>query len=307
MSTAEALVAVHGIGKRFGDHQAVVDMTLAVHPGEVVGVVGANGGGKTTTLRMLAGLLTADCGRGVVLGFELPGSTRRIRERVGYMPQGSSFYPSLSVRENLRFRADAFSVPDPELAVDQLLQAQDLTRFAGTRAEALSGGWARLLQLAGALIHRPSLLLLDEPTAGLDVANRHQVWERITALARSGVGVVLSTHDLAEAERCTRLALLADGVTLAAGSTAEVIASADAAVLVLCGDGALAMTEVLAVQPGVLASYPQANALRVVVDKSAQQQVSALLKSYHYGCASCAPTLEDATLALLRRRRERAP
>ena len=302
MSTAETLFAVSGIGKRFAGRQGVDNITLTVHAGEVIGLVGANGGGKTTTLRMVAGLLKADTGRGTVLGFDLLSSARRIRERVGYMPQGESFYPSLSVRENLRFRAAAFSVPKASQAVDQLLQTYGLMRFADTRADRLSGGWARLLQLAGALIHRPPLMLLDEPTAGLDVANRHLVWERIMALARSGVGVVLSTHDLAEAERCSHLTLLAEGVTLAAGSAFEVIAGANAAVLAVTGDRALALTEVLSVQPGVLASYTQGNALHVVMDASAQQRVIAHVESFQHRWLSIAPSLEDATLALLRRR-----
>ena len=303
MSTAEALLAVHGIGKCFAGREVVANVSLTVRAGEVIGLVGANGGGKTTTLRMLAGLLKVDCGRGVVLGFDLLSNARRIRERVGYMPQGDSFYPSLSARENLRFRAAAFSVPRARQAVDQLLQAYDLLRFADTRADRLSGGWARLLQLAGALIHRPQLVLLDEPTAGLDVANRHLVWDRIMALARSGVGVVLSTHDLAEAERCAQLSLLSEGVILASGTPIDVITGAHTAVLAVTGDRAWALTEVLSTQAGVLARYTQGNALRVVLESSAQQRVMAQVHNVQHRCTSIAPTLEDATLALLRRRR----
>lgn len=231
MSIADPLLTVQGISKAFAGRRVVTDLALEVRAGEIVGLVGANGGGKTTTLRILAGLVTPDTGHGSVLGLDLRLKARQIRARAGYMPQGKSFYPSLTVRENLRFRAAAFCVPNAKQAVSQLVDTYGLRRFEDTRAESLSGGWARLLQLAGALIHSPPLLYLDEPTAGLDIANRHWVWEHIGALARSGVAVILSTHDLVEAERCGRLTLLAEGVTLASGTPAEVIAGASAATL----------------------------------------------------------------------------
>ena len=306
MSRAEALLAVHAIGKRFADRQVIADISLTAHAGEIIGLVGANGGGKTTTLRMLAGLLKVDSGSGTVLGFDLLTCARRIRGRVGYMAQGASFYPSLSVRENLRFRAAAFAVAGPRQAVEQLLRDYGLLPFAAVRADRLSGGWARLLQLAGALIHRPSLLLLDEPTAGLDIANRHQVWERIAVLARRGVAVVLSTHDLADAERCAQLRLLSEGVTLAAGAPSDIIAGAGVAVLAITGDEATALPAVLAAQPGVLACYAQGNSLRVVMDSSAQQRIIAQLESSSNQWLSMAPTLADVTLALLRRRESAA-
>ena len=302
MFTVSTLVAVQGIGKRFAGRQVVADISMTVRAGEVVGLVGANGGGKTTTLRILAGLLAADSGHGAVLGFDLPRSARRVRERVGFMPQGNSLYPSLSARENLRFRAAAFAVPRPGVVVDELLQAYGLLPFAALRADRLSGGWARLLQLAAAVIHSPQLILLDEPTAGLDVANRHLVWERIMALARGGVGVVLSTHDLAEAERCAQLTLLSAGVALATGSPGSVIAGAEAAVLAVTGEHALAVAGTLSVQPGVLSCYAQGNALRLVIDAGAQRRIRAQLEGLQHRCTDLTPSLEDATLALLRRR-----
>ena len=302
MSTAEVLIAVRGIGKRFGARQVVADLSLRASAGEIVGLVGANGGGKTTTLRMLMGLLKPDCGEGVVLGCDLQRGPRQIRERTGYMPQGASLYPSLTARENVRFRAAAFSVPRPAQAADRLLRAYGLQQFADTRVDRLSGGWARLVQLAGALIHNPRLLLLDEPTAGLDVAHRHQVWARITELARGGIGIVLSTHDLAEAERCARLVLLSEGVQLAAGSSECIIAGADVAVLAVAGEGAAGLADALSVRPGVLACTVQGNVLRVVMDSAVQPRVMAGLDLSRHPYRMIAPGLEDATLALLQRR-----
>ena len=302
MSTAEILLGVQGIGKRFAGREVVNDVSLTVQAGEIVGLVGANGGGKTTTLRMLMGLLPPDSGHGAVLGFDLLRAPRRIRERAGYMPQGASLYPSLTARENLRFRAAAFSVPRPAAAVEQLLRAYGLLRFADTRADRLSGGWARLLQLAGAVIHNPQLLLLDEPTAGLDVENRHQVWDRITVLARGGVGVVLSTHDLAEAERCAQLTLLSEGWRLASGSAEQIIAAAEVAVLAVTGSAAAELADALSAQPGVLACYAHSNGLRLVMDSNAQQRVTDLIERWGHHAVSSAPSLEDVTLALLRRR-----
>ena len=302
MSTVENLLVARHLCKRFGARQVVTGISLQVCAGDIVGLVGANGGGKTTTLRMLGGLLSLTSGSGEVLGFDLQDHTRQIRERVGYMPQGASFYPSLSVRENLRFRAAAFSVPNPRQVVEQSLRDSGLQQFAALHAERLSGGWARLLQLAGALIHRPALLLLDEPTAGLDVAHRHEVWSRIAALARSGVGVLLSTHDLAEAERCAQIMLLSTGVAMAAGAPRAVIADARIAVLAVAGDHALELAAQLSAQSGVLATYTQGKALRVVVDANAERTVNAQIEKLHLVATAGTPTLEDATLALLRHR-----
>ena len=302
MSTVDYLLVARDLCKRFGARQVVTGISLQVCAGDIVGLVGANGGGKTTTLRMLGGLLSLTSGSGEVLGFDLQDHTRQIRERVGYMPQGASFYPSLSVRENLRFRAAAFSVPNPRQVVEQSLRDSGLQQFAALHAERLSGGWARLLQLAGALIHRPALLLLDEPTAGLDVAHRHEVWLRIAALARSGVGVLLSTHDLAEAERCAQIMLLSTGVAMAAGAPRAVIADARIAVLAVAGDHALELAAQLSAQSGVLATYTQGKALRVVVDANAERTVNAQIEKLHLVATAGTPTLEDATLALLRHR-----
>ena len=208
---APSLIAVAGLGKRYGRHIALADLSLVLRAGEIVGLVGPNGSGKTTALRLLAGLLRPDEGGGVVLGFDLRRGAAEIRAQVGYMAQRLSLYAELSVIENLRFRAEVYGLADACAVAEATATAFDLTRHRSSRAGALSGGWARRLQLAAALVHAPRVVLLDEPTSGLDAAARDDLWRRIGALAAGGAGVVVSTHDSAETARCSRLAAFADG------------------------------------------------------------------------------------------------
>jgi ABC-2 type transport system ATP-binding protein len=293
-------VAVTGLTRRFGARTAVADLSLAVAPGEVAGLIGANGGGKTTSLRMLAGLLQPDAGGGRVLGHDLALADRNIRERVGYMAQRLALYPSLSVCDNLRFRAEVYGVPDVAGAVRRALVEFRLAPFAEVPAERLSGGWARMLQLAAALIHSPQLVLLDEPTAGLDAAARQAVWQRIASLAGAGVAIVIATHDLAEAERCSHVSVLANGRVRAQGAPLAIARGSAARVHAISGAAAIALTDGLSALPGVVAAYPAAGDLRVVATVAAAESVAALAAAA--GCTITArePTLEDATLVLAR-------
>ncbi|CAN5332105.1 hypothetical protein BH10PSE14_BH10PSE14_10120 [soil metagenome] len=206
------LIQVTGLGKSYGARPVVSDMTLSLAPGEIVGLVGANGGGKTTTLRMLAGLLRPDVGAGMVLGEDIRhlGSARR--GRVGYMPQRLSLYPELTVAENLRFRADAHGLADARANVAAAAARWGLAGVLATRFERLSGGWGRRVQFAATMLHAPPLLLLDEPTAGLDVVTRTDIWCWLIELAGRGHGIVIATHDLAEAERCPMILHYRDGM-----------------------------------------------------------------------------------------------
>jgi ABC-type multidrug transport system ATPase subunit len=209
--TGKNLVAVRDVAKRYGLRVAIEDLELTLRTGEILGLVGANGGGKTTTLRMLAGILKPDRGEGHVLGFDLMRGAKEIRKQIGYMSQRLSLYADLSVFENLRFRAEVYEIDKSRTAVESVMREFELERYARSPAGQLSGGWARRLQLAAALIHTPRLILLDEPTAGLDPISRHDVWRRIELRAAQGAGVIVSTHDLAEAKRCSRVALLCEG------------------------------------------------------------------------------------------------
>jgi ABC-2 type transport system ATP-binding protein len=209
--TGKNLVAVRDVAKRYGLRVAIEDLELTLRTGEVFGLVGANGGGKTTTLRMLAGILKPDRGEGHVLGFDVMREAKEIRKQIGYMSQRLSLYADLSVFENLRFRAEVYEIDKSRTAVESVMREFELERFARSPAGQLSGGWARRLQLAAALIHTPRLILLDEPTTGLDPISRHDVWRRIEGRVAQGAGVIVSTHDLAEAKRCSRVALLCEG------------------------------------------------------------------------------------------------
>ncbi len=222
-SKSTQAVAVEDLAKRYGQRVAVQKLSLAVRVGEVFGLVGANGGGKTTTLRILAGILKPDRGCGQVLGFDLLSGAKEIRQHVGYMSQRFSLYADLSVFENLRFRAEVYGLNRPRVAAETLaIQDFELTEYARSAAGRLSGGWARRLQLAAALIQSPKLILLDEPTSGLDAMSRHEVWRGIGRLAAQGASIVVSTHDLAEAERCSLAALLSEGRVVAVGTPEQI-------------------------------------------------------------------------------------
>jgi ABC-2 type transport system ATP-binding protein len=299
--TGEILVAVEELTKRYAQRVAVEKLTLELRTGEVLGLVGANGGGKTTTLRILAGILKPDKGHGNVLGFDLVSEAWKIRERVGYMSQRLSLYADLSVFENLRFRAQVYGSNRPRAAADAAIDDFELIEFARSAAGRLSGGWARRLQLAAALIHSPRLILLDEPTAGLDPASRHEVWQRIGRLTARGAGVIVSTHDLAEAERCSSAALLSEGKIVAAGTPDQIARSTSADAFLLSGTGARLLARLVEGVPGVIATYPQGPGLRVVADAAAEKSLRRVANVNHAGFDHVAMRLEDAVLASSKR------
>lgn len=202
MTTAEPLIAVVGLGKKRQGRTVVSGVTLRLMPGEMVGLVGANGGGKTTTLKMLAGLMSPDEGTGRVLGRDIAAENSERRLLLGYMPQRSSLYAELSVRQNLRFRARVYGDPRPDSTIAAACARWDLDGVLDRRTATLSGGWSRRVQLVAAVLHAPPLILLDEPTAGLDVVTKNDLWRWLGELTASGHGIVIATHDLAEAERC---------------------------------------------------------------------------------------------------------
>jgi ABC-2 type transport system ATP-binding protein len=211
MNTAEPLVDVVGLAKRFAGQTVVDGVTLRVRRGEIVGLVGANGGGKTTTLRMLAGLLHPDSGDGEVLGRRVGDATAARRRATGYMSQRLALYADLTVDENLRFHAEVHDLPDAASSIAASVARHRLAAVVDTRFGTLSGGWARRVQFATTVLHSPPLLLLDEPTAGLDVTTRRAIWGWLAELAVAGTGIVISTHDLQEAERCPQVLLYHQG------------------------------------------------------------------------------------------------
>jgi ABC-2 type transport system ATP-binding protein len=293
----ETLVAVRDVAKHYGHRIAVESLDLNLCAGEVFGLVGANGGGKTTTLRIFAGILKPDRGSGHVLGLDLTNEASEIRKHIGYMSQRLSLYADLTVYQNLRFRAEVYGLRSPGVAAATAIREYELEPFAQARARQLSGGWARRLQLAAALIHSPKLIFLDEPTAGLDAASRHEVWRRIDRMAAQGAGVIVCSHDLAEAERCSRAALLSEGRVVAAGTPDEIARDAPAAAFLLSGADVRRLQESIDRTAGVIASYPQGAGLRIVADSEAEAALHSLASTHNLNLSRAAMRLEDAVLA----------
>jgi ABC-2 type transport system ATP-binding protein len=223
---APLAIDVRGLTKRYGGRAVVNDVALQVASGRICGFLGPNGSGKTTTIRMLCGLLTPDAGAGTCLGLDVLRESRAIKRQSGYMTQKFGLYEDLSIRENLEFVARLFELPGRAAAVDGALARLGLVERQHQLAGTLSGGWKQRLALAACLIHAPRLLLLDEPTAGVDPKARREFWDEIHRLAQEGMTVLVSTHYMDEAERCDELVYIAYGSVLARGTGAEVVRQA---------------------------------------------------------------------------------
>jgi ABC-2 type transport system ATP-binding protein len=251
MSTSDLVIDVQGITKRFGNRTVVNNIPMQVRRGEIYGFLGPNGSGKTTFLRMLCGLLTPDGGSGRCLGYDIRRDSREIKKNIGYMTQRFSFYEDLTIEENLDFIAKLYEIPQRKAAVDKSLERLGLTARRRQLAGTLSGGWKQRLALAACLIHEPQLLLLDEPTAGVDPKARRDFWEEIHQLAANGLTVLITTHYMDEAERCHRLAYIAYGNLLTRGSVEEVVKTANLTTWEVTGPDLPALAEKIRGQPGV--------------------------------------------------------
>ena len=230
-------IIVEELRKRYGVQAALRGISLQVRSGEVHGLIGPDGAGKTTLMRILCGLLVPDGGQARVLGFDASHEAFRVKEHLGYMPQRFSLYPDLSVSENMRFFADLYDVPTGERQSREkrLLDFSGLGPFRKRRAGALSGGMKQKLALSCMLIHTPRVLILDEPTTGVDVVSRREFWEILSGLAREGLTLLVSTPYMDEAERFDRLALMHEGVVLAEGSPAQIRRRFDGRLLAVSG------------------------------------------------------------------------
>jgi len=221
--TAALVIDVHNLRKSYGSRKVVNGLTLAVTAGEICGFLGANGSGKTTTIRMLCGLVKPDGGGGTCLGLDIIRDAPRIRLQIGYMTQRFSFYENLTVAENLNFVAEIYQLDNRQDAVKAIVDRMDLADRAGQLAGELSGGWKQRLALAACVLHKPRLLLLDEPTAGVDAKARREFWDLIHDMASEGLTVLVSTHYMDEAERCGRIVYLSDGRLVVQGTPDEVV------------------------------------------------------------------------------------
>ena len=221
----ELIIDVRALTKSFSGRTVVNGINLSVKKGEVFGFLGPNGSGKTTTIRMLCGLLTPDSGNGTCIGFDILKASHKIKEHVGYMTQHYSFYGDLTVEENLNFIARVYGIDQRKDSVFAIMQEHGLLDRRDQQTGRLSGGWKQRVALAACLLHKPQVLLLDEPTSGIDPIARRDFWDRIHALSERGITTLMTTHYMDEAERCTRLAYIANGELLITGTVDEVIDS----------------------------------------------------------------------------------
>jgi ABC-2 type transport system ATP-binding protein len=265
----EAVIIARGLTKRFGDNVAVDHLDLRVRRAEVYGFLGPNGCGKSTTIRMLCGLLTASEGSVTVLGHELPAESEAVKRRIGYMTQKFSLYEDLSVAENLEFLAAVYGLNGhvAKTRIGELVEQYHLGELRGQLAGTLSGGQRQRLALAGAVMHKPELLLLDEPTSAVDPQSRRDFWEALFKLADAGTTLLVSTHYMDEAERCHRLAILDHGHLVADGSPTELMANLPGMTLRVESDKPRRLQEALDKQPHVLGTAQIGASLRVLTDR----------------------------------------
>ena len=311
---AVPVIETRGLGRSFGHLVAVRDVSLTVYRGEIFGVLGPNGAGKSTTIRMLCGILDPTAGTGTVVGFQIPRQAEEIKQRIGYMTQRFSLYEDLTVSENLRFYASIYGVPRAERKqrVEESLARAGLEGRRNQIAGTLSGGWKQRVALASATIHRPPLLFLDEPTAGVDPVSRRDFWEHIHLVASEGTTVLMTTHYMDEAERCHRLAFIFRGSLLDVGTPEEIIARRGLRAAELDVDRPLDAAAALRQAPEVEEVAHFGSALRVATRAGADpgEIVARVLGAAHLRydrLRASRVTVEDAFVAMVRAdERERA-
>jgi len=294
----ELVIDVHDLHKTYGPRKVVDGLTLAVKEGEICGFLGANGSGKTTTIRMLCGLVKPDGGGGTCLGLDILRDAPRIRLQVGYMTQRFSFYDDLTVYENLDFVAAVYDLPKRTEAVRAIIDRMGLADRTDQLAGQLSGGWKQRLALAACVLHKPKLLLLDEPTAGVDAKARREFWDLIHDMAADGLTVLVSTHYMDEAERCARIVYLSDGKLVVQGTPAEVAKGGGLIVFEATGPDLDVAARALRDTPVVEAAAVFGTVLRIAgLNRGAVEQATRSLPDLNWHEAE--PTLEDVFIHLL--------
>ena len=299
-----AAIAISDLTKRFPGVLAVDRLCFEVHPGEIFGLVGPDGAGKTTTVRMLAGVLTADSGSATVAGFDIVRYPEAAKAHISYMSQRFGLYEDLTVEENIRFYADVFGVPrsDREQRSRQLLDAAGMGQFKTRLAGKLSGGMKQKLGLVCALIHRPSIILLDEPTNGVDPVSRRDFWRILYSLLEEGIAILMSTAYLDEAERCHRVALLHQGRILFCETPAKLKTHLKGAVLSVISPEPRRLRAELDGADGVLNALLVGDGMHLVVDDAARRTPELRAKLHKAGLSfdrleEVAPTIEDLFIA----------
>ncbi|MGY3451626.1 ABC transporter ATP-binding protein [Bradyrhizobium sp. USDA 4353] len=303
---AEIAIDVKRLSKSFDGREVVHDLSMQVKRGSIYGFLGPNGSGKTTTIRMLCGLLTPDSGEGTCLGFDIRRDANKIKRRVGYMTQRFSLYQDLSVRENLEFVARLYGMPDPRRSARDMVQRLGLSGRERQLAGELSGGWKQRLALGACTLPNPQLLLLDEPTAGVDPKARRDFWNEIHVLAGEGLTVLVSTHYMDEAERCHEIAYIAYGHLLAHGTVSDVIAQSALTTYTVSGDDLRALAAELAGKPGVDMVAPFGTSLHVSGRdaKALEETIAPWRDKPGLHWQHTAPSLEDVFIDLMNRSRD---
>jgi ABC-2 type transport system ATP-binding protein len=301
---ADIVIDVHGLTKSFGARTVVRDLSMQVKRGTIFGFLGPNGSGKTTTIRMLCGLLTPDAGSGTCLGYDIRTEAAKIKLRVGYMTQRFSLYEDLSVRENLEFVARIYGLPHPAAAATAMIARLGLQGREEQVAGKLSGGWKQRLALGACTLPNPQLLLLDEPTAGVDPKARRDFWSEIHELAAGGLTVLVSTHYMDEAERCHEIAYIAFGEVLTRGTVDQVIANSHLTTFTVStanGENLTALANELKERPGVEMVAPFGTSLHVSGRDGAA--LEAAIAPYHDRAGldweHVTPSLEDVFIDLM--------
>jgi ABC-type multidrug transport system ATPase subunit len=300
----DRVIDVRDLRKSFGARRVVDGLSLQVSRGEICGFLGANGSGKTTTIRMLCGLLVPDSGEGRCLGLDIRRQAAQIRRQTGYMTQKFSYYEDLTVRENLELVAGVYEMNDGEAAVEAIIARMGLATYEKQLAGQLSGGWKQRLALAACVLHRPRLLLLDEPTAGVDAKARREFWDLIHDMAGEGLTVLVSTHYMDEAERCNRIVYLADGRIVVQGSAEEVVRRSALVTFETTGEGIDDVARRVRRMDGVEAAAVFGHALRVAgTDRERLHHALGAFGAFDWH--EVEPRLEDVFIHLLAAREAR--
>ncbi len=299
----ELAISVHGLTKKFGARTVVQDCAIDVPYGAIYGFLGPNGSGKTTTIRMLCGLLTPDGGEGTCLGFDIRKQSAAIKRQAGYMPQKFGLYEDLTIRENLEFIARLYEMPDPPNVANDAVHRLGLEGRARQLAGELSGGWKQRLSLAACILHAPRLLLLDEPTAGVDPKARREFWDEIHALAAGGITVLVSTHYMDEAERCHLIGYLSSGRLLVHGPVQDVVAKSGLFTWRLTARDPVHLKKILLTSPGVETVTSFGNQIHIAgTDRQAlDATVNDLIAKQEAGAERMPPTLEDVFIHTMTR------
>ncbi len=296
LNTPDYAIDVRDLNKYFGDKHVVKNLSLQVGHGEIVGFLGPNGSGKTTAIRMMCGLLTPDSGEGHCLGYNIATQSDAIKREVGYMTQKFSYWEDLSIRENLDFVARVYELANRKHVVDEALETLGLTSRSSQLARSLSGGWKQRLALAACMLRHPKLLLLDEPTAGVDPSARRDFWEELHELASKGVSVLISTHYMDEAERCHKLAYIAYGNLLAQGSAKNIIQTQGLSTYEIRGENLMDISKFLERHEAIEQTVIFGTTLHVSGKNS--QAIETLLEGQNF--ASIPTSLEDVFIYLMK-------